>query len=249
MPPTSGAPRDGEHPPTIGILVCDHVAPELLDASGGLDYGEMYARFLRSAEPELAVRAYDVVAGELPDDPEECDAWILTGARYDANGDEPWMVALRDALRRHHEAEARTVGICFGHQVLAEALGGRTGRAGEWKAGPQHTQLDATPWFEGGDLHLHAMHQDVVQEPPPGAAVIARGSTGDVPAFLLGEHVLAVQDHPEYDDRYIAGLVEARRARMGDEVTDAALAEIARRGSDGPLMARRIVDFLLDRRR
>jgi GMP synthase-like glutamine amidotransferase len=235
--------------PTIGILVCDHVLPELLGVSDGADYGEMYTAFLRSAEPNLAVRVYDVVGGELPGDPLECDAWIITGARYDANSDEPWVVALRSFLQRNDEARARTVGICFGHQALAEALGGSTGRAGVWKAGPQEVELDDTPWFEGGTLALHAMHQDVVHQAPPGAEVIARGSTGSVPAFLLGDHVLGLQDHPEFDDRYITGLIEVRRPRMGDEVTDAALAEVDQRGSDGPEMARRIVDFLLDRRR
>jgi len=235
--------------PTIGILVCDHVMPELTDASRGQDYGEMYTAFLRSAEPDLDVRVYDVVGGELPGDPLECDGWILTGARYDAHGDEPWVAALRDFLRRNAEARSRTVGICFGHQVLAEALGGRSGRAGVWKAGPQRTELQDTPWFEGAELDLHAMHQDVVLEVPPGAQVIARGTTGDVPAFLLGDHVLGIQDHPEFDDRYIAALIEARRPRMGDEVTDTALTEVDERGSGGPAMAGRIVDFLLDRRR
>jgi GMP synthase-like glutamine amidotransferase len=235
--------------PTIGILVCDHVMAELTEVSDGEDYGEMYTRFLRSAEPDLSVRVYDVVGGQLPADPLECDGWILTGARYDANSDEPWVVALRDLLKRIEAAHVHTAGICFGHQVLAEALGGRTGRAGTWKAGPQHLALDDTPWFEGGELDLHAMHQDVVLEAPPGATVIGRGETADVPAFVLGEHVLGIQDHPEFSDRYIAGLIEARRPRMGDEVTDAALAAVEERGAQGPDMARRIVDFLLDRRR
>ena len=234
---------------TIGILVCDHVLPELLEASDGEDYGAMYARFLRSAEPDLDLRVYDVVDGELPDAVDECDAWIITGARYDANSDEPWVVELRELLRRLHAARARTAGICFGHQVLAEALGGRTGRASSWKAGPQRLALDDTPWFEGVELDLHAMHQDVVLEAPPGAQVIARGTTAAVPAFVLDQHVLAVQDHPEYSDRYIRGLIEARRPRMGDDVTDAALAAVDERGAQGPWLARPIVDFLLDRRR
>jgi GMP synthase-like glutamine amidotransferase len=235
--------------PTIGILVCDHVMPELQDASTGEDYGEMYTRFLRSAEPDLEVRVYDVIGGGLPDDPAECDGWIITGARYDANSDEPWVAALRDLIAGIDAAQVHAAGICFGHQVLAEALGGRTGRAGVWKAGPQRLVLDDTPWFEGGELDLHAMHQDVVLEAPPGATVIGRGTTADVPAFVLGEHVLGIQDHPEFSDRYIRGLIEVRRPRMGDEVTDQALAEVDTRGSQGPDMARRIVDFLLDRRR
>jgi GMP synthase-like glutamine amidotransferase len=234
--------------PVVGILQCDHVAPELLDAAGG-DYDELYTRLLRQAEPDLEVRVYAVVDGELPDSPDECDAWIITGSRHDAHSDEPWTVALRDFVAKADQQQARTVGICFGHQAAAHALGGRSGRAATWRAGPLPLHLEATPWFDAIDVQLNAIHQDAVLEAPPAASVIGSGPTADVPAFLVGEHLLAIQDHPEFDDRYTAALVEARRERLGDEVTDDALRRLSETGSDGPALARAIVDFLLDRRR
>jgi len=233
---------------TIGILQCDHVPPELLEAAGG-DYDELYTRLLRHAEPHLDVRVYDVVDGELPNSPDECDGWIITGSRHDAHSDAPWTVALRDFIAKADQQQARTVGICFGHQAAAHALGGRSGRTGTWKAGPHPLHLDATPWFDEIDLQLNAIHQDAVLEAPAEATVIGSGPTADVPAFLVGEHLLAIQDHPEFDDRYTAALVESRRPRLGDEVADDALQRLEETGSDGPALARAIVDFLLDRRR
>ncbi len=233
----------------IGILVCDHVVdPELRAAAGGRDYGDMYDDMLRTAEAVIRTRVYDVVAGELPTDPGACDGWIITGARYDSYGEEPWLQDLRAFIERLHAARARTVGVCFGHQVIAHALGGEARPAGEWKAGPHRLDVAATAWFGGGEVWLHAMHQDVASQLPPGAVRIAEGTTAAHPMYLLDEHILCVQDHPEYDPRYIAALIEARRSRMGDETADAALARVADVGTHGATVARWLASFLLDRR-
>jgi GMP synthase-like glutamine amidotransferase len=238
-----------DHQPTIGILACDHVGPELRDASRGRDYDDMYGEMMRAAEPSIRTRTYDVVGGELPDSPLECDAWVITGARYDAYRDEPWIVALRTFIAGVVEHRSRLVGVCFGHQAVAHALGGKAENTGTWKAGPQLLHVDDTPWFEGGAVRVYAMHQDVASVIPPGARTIASGATAEHPMFLVGDNILCIQDHPEYDAAYISGLVEARRPRMGDEVTDAALATIATESVDNAVTGRWLTDFLLDRRR
>lgn len=232
----------------IGILACDHVGPELLDAARGRDYDAMYTELLQAAEPAIRTRTYDVVGGQLPDHPAECDGWIITGARYDAYRDDPWIVALRQFIQRVHEHRARLVGVCFGHQVVAHALGGRAENTGTWRAGPQQLHVEATEWFEGGSVVIHAMHQDVASIVPPGGRTIGHGSTADHPIYVVGDNILCVQDHPEYDASYIAGLVEARRPRMGDEITDAALTRIESDDTHNDVVGRWIADFLLDRR-
>jgi GMP synthase-like glutamine amidotransferase len=235
--------------PTIGILACDHVSPELRAAARDRDYDDMYADMLRAAEPSIATRTYDVVGGELPASPDECDAWIITGARYDAYRDEPWIVALRKFIAGVLEHQSRLVGVCFGHQAVAHALGGQATNTGTWKAGPQRLHVEDTPWFEGGSVRVNAMHQDVASAIPPGARTIATGDTAEHPMFLVGDNILCIQDHPEYDADYIGALVEFRRPRMGDEITDAAHATIAREQVDNAIVGRWLTDFLLDRRR
>jgi GMP synthase-like glutamine amidotransferase len=235
--------------PLIGILACDHVGPELRPAARGRDYDDMYAELLRAAEPAVRTRTYDVVGGELPDHPGECDGWIITGARYDAYRDDSWIVALREFVQRVADHRARLVGVCFGHQVVAHALGGRAEPSGTWRAGPQVLHVESTEWFEGGSVVIHAMHQDVASAVPPGGRTIGHGTTAEHPIYLVGDSILCVQDHPEYDADYIAGLVESRRPRMGDEITDAALARIAAEDTHNDVVGRWIADFLLDRRR
>lgn len=234
--------------PTIGLLVCDHVGAELREASGGRDYPEIYEDFLLGSGSPLDVKVYDAVGGELPADPSEADGWLITGSRHDAFGSEPWLAALREYVRELEAKEARTVGICFGHQVVAAALGGAVERAGGWKVGPQNLAVEATPWFGGADVCIHAMHRDEVTELPEGAVPIGRGTTAEYPMYLVGDTILCVQDHPEFDDGYTSALVAMRRERLGAELAEAALERIGSVPTDGERVSRWLVDFLLDLR-
>ncbi len=237
------------HAFTVGVLVCDHVAPELAGANLGRDYDALYHDFLIGADPALRTRAYDAVNGELPESVDECDAWILTGARHDAYRDDPWIEGLRDFVRRLAEEGRRTVGICFGHQVVAAALGGRVEPVGRWKAGPQTMHVASTAWFPGGTVELHAMHRDEVVALPAGATPIAKGETAEIPAYLVGDAIFCVQDHPEFTDDYVRAVIETRRERMGEADAEAFLARVDRTTCDGDLLATWIVDFLKDDRR
>jgi GMP synthase-like glutamine amidotransferase len=147
------------------------------------------------------------------------------------------------------EHQSRLVGVCFGHQAVAHALGGKAANTGTWKAGPQLLHVENTPWFEGDSVRVHAMHQDVAREIPPGARTIASGDTAEHPMFLVGDNILCIQDHPEYDAAYISALVELRRPRMGDAIADAALDNIENESVDNAIIGRWLTDFLLDRRR
>lgn len=234
--------------PVVGLLVCDHVAPELSSAASGRDYPEMYQDLLCGAEPTLGFTVMDAVGGELPTDPGACDGWVVTGSRFDAFGSDPWLAGLAEFLREAHHRRARVVGVCFGHQMVAQALGGKVERARSWKAGPQRLEAEDTAWYAGAAVTIHGMHRDEVTVLPPGARPVGRGTTAATPIYVVEENVLCIQDHPEFDDGYARALVERRRERLGEGLADAALEQIGAVSLDRDLVARWLVDFLLDRR-
>jgi GMP synthase-like glutamine amidotransferase len=230
----------------IGLLICGHIAPGLREATLGADYPELYETLLAGADADLTFRSYDLVGGEFPAAVDSCDGWLISGSTYDADGTEPWILALHDLIRELWEARARTVGICFGHQAVAHALGGRVERAVGWKAGPMPLEVEPTLWFEGGRVNIHAMHRDVVSELPLGAAPLGSGATAEHPMFMVGESILCIQDHPEFERRFMMALIESRRSRLGDAEADAALDLTGTVQTDNAVVADWMVKFLRD---
>ena len=200
----------------VGLLECDHVDERYRAIAG--DYSDMFAVLL----PALDLVRYDAIGGELPKEPDECDGWLLTGSRCSAYDDEPWIAALSSFVRELHTADAPTVGICFGHQLLAHALGGRVERASAgWGVGP-HTIATV-----GGDRWpLLFMHQDQVLELPPDATVV--GSTDHCPIAMLqiGSSMLGMQAHPEFTADYERALLDARAERIGVDLVQRARDEL-----------------------
>jgi GMP synthase-like glutamine amidotransferase len=214
----------------IGVLECDHVDEKYIAIDG--DYLDMFRRLLEPAAPGAELVGYDVVDGKLPASPLECDAWLITGSRYSVYDGHAWIAALSAFVREVHDAGTPLVGVCFGHQLLAHALGGRTERASSgWGVGAHRIEVpDAEEWMEPAapTASLLFMHQDQVIEPPPGATVLARTEHCPVAMLQLGSSMLGMQAHPEFSAAYVDALLVARRERIGPERTDA-----ARRSLDG----------------
>ena len=106
----------------VGILETGKI-PDELNAKHG-DYPGMFKRLLRLADPGLDFNVYHVTEGQIPDRPDECDAWLITGSRHGVYDPLPWIEPLKRFLKRAYDANVPIVGICFGHQILAEVLGG-----------------------------------------------------------------------------------------------------------------------------
>jgi GMP synthase-like glutamine amidotransferase len=212
----------------LGLLKCDIVTPEFRDIDGGIP--DMFQRLLDAAGIAADLRVYRVWEGELPASTGECDGWLTSGSRASVFEDEKWIRNFEEFVRALHADERKTIGICFGHQMIAQALGGETRRSERgWGIGVQPvTILEPQPWMEPpmDSCRLLFTHQDQVEALPEGARLI--GSTEHCPnaMFAIGDHILATQAHPEYSRPYLRALIESREAIIDPVTYQAGLATL-----------------------
>lgn len=223
----------------IGILQTG-LAPEALAPEMG-DYPDMFARLLDGHG--FTFRTYRVVEGELPKGVSECEGWLITGSRHGVYEDHPWIPPLEQFIRDCFAAHVPVVGICFGHQIVAQAMGGKVERFAQgWAVGA--TDYD----FAGEKLTLNAWHRDQVTEVPSGAKVIASNDFCANAALLYDDRALTVQAHPEFRPAFVDGLMKTRgKGLVPDEVMAAAATRLADPLQD-KTMAGRIAAFFKEPR-
>lgn len=178
---------------------------------------------------------FDVVAvneGQALPPPEMLDGVVITGSAAGVYDDLPWLEPLRVFIRNAYAANTPMLGVCFGHQVMADALGGDVRKSEKgWGLGRQTYTVRSAKRLDLGGREAFAIacsHQDQVLAPPPNAEVFL-GSTFTPNAGLVYDNgaAVSVQPHPEFNDDYALALVELRRGRASDEAVEAALGSFA----------------------
>ena len=229
----------------IGILETDKVRDTLVEEFG--TYPEMFIRLFSSVTSNVTFKVYEVLSGDYPSSVDECDAYLITGSKCSAYEDLPWIHQLSDFIVKLHNAKKNLVGICFGHQLIAIALGGVTQKyKGGWGVGVCDYKLkEKLAWLNTEEINfsLLATHQDQVTRLPSEATLLAGNNFCKNAMFSVGNHILTFQGHPEFIPNYSRCLIHIRREIMGEDVSDDALASLSRR-HDGLLIAQWIVAFL-----
>jgi len=198
----------------LGLLKCD---PRPVEA--------MYAAWL----PDAGWTVYDVFSGQLPASPSECDGWVGTGSRFSVYDDEAWIRNYAQLVRDLHAAQAPFAGVCFSHQMLGHALGGRTAKSPNgWCTGVHQFDVwETADWMVPplARFGLVMSCQDQVLEPPPGTRVLAGNDQCPAGMIQIGS-MLGMQGHPEFTPEYGESLMLARREVIGEERVRAAQATL-----------------------
>jgi GMP synthase-like glutamine amidotransferase len=200
----------------IGILETGEVSEEFRAEHGS--YPDMFRALFARAAPDLAFDTVHVTKGEIPASVHEAEGWLVTGSRHGVYDPLPWIAPLEAFLRDCVAAGVPVAGICFGHQILAQALGGRAEKwQGGWSLGVHDYRVLARPdWMREipERFAMQAVHQDQVTRLPEDAHVLAMSDDCAIAAVSYGPPeapaAISIQPHPEFSADFARALIAAR---------------------------------------
>ncbi|MEM7270875.1 MAG: gamma-glutamyl-gamma-aminobutyrate hydrolase family protein [Pseudomonadota bacterium] len=215
----------------IGVLEAGPVNPKLSPRHG--EYGAVFERYLSRYDEALTFEAWAVHAGEAPNSPEDADAWIISGSKYGVYDDMPFIEPLKALIREIVAAGRPLIGVCFGHQIMAEALNGRAEKSVKgWGLGRQVYDAEMPDWAPAAppEIAINALHQDQVTKLPPDATCVASSEFCEYAALVYGDknkpYAISIQPHPEFSDSFVGEIIEARSDVFSGELGETARASL-----------------------
>ena len=205
----------------IAVLITGDPVPGVLESRG--DFEVIFRQVLESAWGGEVV-GYDLRQGEFPPLDEDLKALIITGSAANVPDQEPWMVVAQEWLRVVVPTGLPVFGVCFGHQLLSQALGGEVqlNPRGREMSTVEVERSGESPIFEGVDerFHANACHVDTVVKLPEGAVALASSPLDDHQCIRFSDTCYGVQFHPEFDKEVMMGYVESRAELISSEGLD-----------------------------
>ena len=210
----------------IGILLVGRASEDLVDEYG--TYAEMLIALINTEEQVFEFKTFNILDDEFPKDHLECDGWIVTGSPHGVYEDHSWIPTVSRLINNVYEANLPIFGVCFGHQLIAQALGGHVEKSEKgWGLGLHTYQVNNKPDYMSNlseEVTLNICHQDQVLRPPQGATVYAKSEFCENAGFYIKDKVLTMQAHPEFLVDFTKALLTARRdVTIPKEFVDPAL--------------------------
>ncbi|OHE97562.1 glutamine amidotransferase class-I [Colletotrichum orchidophilum] len=249
------------NPVRLAILVADEPLPSVVAKLGRFD--NIFTTLLRNAceslhppqalESQLTLTAYNLVAGHGVDaaypDPADIDAVLITGSRHSAYADDEWILRLTAFTQRLlEEGRVRVIGVCFGHQIVARALGAQVAQSPRgWELSVTRLELtdEGQSLFGSESLSIYQTHRDAVMELPPGTVSLARTEKCPIQAFYIPQQLITVQGHPEFSPFMMGEMLQIRHQAgiIPEEPFKDAMARVSDK-HDGISIARTFLRFL-----
>lgn len=213
--------------PRITIIETGLVGPQFRERHGS--YPQMFQRMVTAADPSVTCDAVSVAKGEALPDPTTLDAILITGSAAGVYDDVAWIAPLEAFVRTAHDKRVPMVGVCFGHQLIAQALGGTVRKSEKgWGIG-RHVYRIAPDngLIDGATIAAAASHQDQVITPPASArTILASDFTEHAGLLYANGTTLSVQPHPEFTADYADALCDLRHGLAPDAVVATAKASL-----------------------
>ena len=229
----------------IALLQCDHVVKELQPVHG--DIPDLFKNLFDRVAPEVSLDVFNVTIGEYPDSVNDYDGFISSGARYSVYDNDSWILRFKEFVRELYDHNRKFVGICFGHQMMAEALGGKCEKSDRgWGVGIKEVQIHKKrPWMqpELDSYRMIVSHADQVMKIPENSEVLGGNSHCPCSIYTVGKNFLGIQAHPEFTRSFEKDIMRVRADRIGKKIIDEAMPTL-NESTDEAVVTRWIVQFI-----
>ena len=238
-------------PLNIGLLLCDDVVDDAQDEYGS--YQTMFQKGIDDSASEIKLTAIHCHKGESLPMPGAYDGYVISGSKYGVYEDLPWILELQEFVRQCWAQHIKMVGVCFGHQLIAHSLGGKTEKADVgWGFGIHTTKItQAQPWMDSpgelinGQYKLVVIHQDQVVDVPPAFRTIGENDFCPNSMIVADNKMLGIQGHPEFNKRYCEFRANARRELIGEETYASTLQSLTDQETNASTVMSWIINFLV----
>jgi len=230
----------------IGILKCDQWSGNLAKRYGDIDV--QYKQFFDRSGSKVETTTFDCISGKLPTDKKTLDSFdgfVITGSKYSVYEPLPWIQNLLQLIRNFDQDRRKLFGVCFGHQAVAQALGGKVEKI-RWNL--SHEVLKTQESFQKQqnfpkkELSVLCIHRDHVTKVPPNFQVWSTNDRCTVQGLIKDDLTFTIQSHPEFRSEVLRELLETKRDIIEPALIQDAFKTIEK-PTDSDFLAKWVVEF------
>ncbi len=233
----------------IGIFDADHLAPSIVRRYGC--YADKFIHFFAplqaSLEQTISFTRYDIVAMQYPKSLHDNDFYIITGSQHSSYENLSWINELEKTIQKLHQYKIKTLGICFGHQLIAQCLGGKVEKSSTgWELGIAATHITQhLEWMQPARDFIFTLvsHQDEVTRLPENAVNFAKTNQCIYSGYTIDQHILTLQSHPEFSNEYVRLIIRLQSKNLSPEQHKKAIASL-KQSSDTALVLSWVSNFI-----